>query len=360
MKTIAPAAMAAIEAGEAIVTGAVKITPQESAFVGVENVVLNWWQWTYSGSGGGNDSARLGLAFFDDSDVQIGSTVWADYANPTEWEHRELAAESPDGTAKIRVFIDLLQDPADGSFCDAYVDDISLTGDGVALTINNPGAEQVVYEYWTITAGNVYRGGVNPEDESPGETGNDVFAGSNAQNTCYQDISWTPAEIAEPICLWGGYGPITIEGDVYQGIGDRGIAQQTSGAIGGVAQGITLSLSGVEPEVIALLDADEIQGASVVLRRLIFASDGRTLLDYSVFDRGRVDTIETVETIGGEAAINIAVESAARGLGRSGARQRSDSDQRLISSTDGYFKNTAYAGMKSLYWGGKKPATLGG
>jgi hypothetical protein len=34
---------------------------------------------------------------------------------------------------------------------------------------------------------------------------------------------------------------------------------------------------------------------------------------------------------------------------------RSDSDQRLINPTDGYFKNTAYAGEKMLYWGGKKP-----
>jgi hypothetical protein len=61
------------------------------------------------------------------------------------------------------------------------------------------------------------------------------------------------------------------------------------------------------------------------------------------------------EVIGG-AAIKVAVESAARGLGRSGGRMRSDSDQRLINATDGYFKNTAYAPEKMLYWGGKRPA----
>jgi hypothetical protein len=97
----------------------------------------------------------------------------------------------------------------------------------------------------------------------------------------------------------------------------------------------------------------------VVLYRLIFASDCKTLLDWHVFERGRGDALTTDETIGGEAAINFAVESAARGLGRSGARQRADSDQRLINANDGYFKNTAYAGEKMLYWGGKKPTNAG-
>jgi hypothetical protein len=109
-----------------------------------------------------------------------------------------------------------------------------------------------------------------------------------------------------------------------------------------------------------LLDADEVKGASVVLYRLIFASDGKTMLDAHVFDRGRIDTVETEEVIGGPAAINASVESAARGLGRSGARMRADSDQRLISATDGYFKFTGYAPEKMLYWGGKKPSRVRG
>lgn len=163
-------------------------------------------------------------------------------------------------------------------------------------------------------------------------------------------------EDLDPIRLWGGYGDFEIDGEVYQPIGDRGFAQQTAGAIGGVAQGLTLGISGVEAAALALLDPDEVKRASVVVYRLIFASDGTTLLDAHLFDRGRIDKVETVETVGGTALINVAVESAARGLGRSGARQRSDSDQRLINADDGYFKFTAYAAEKSLYWGGEKPA----
>lgn len=172
-------------------------------------------------------------------------------------------------------------------------------------------------------------------------------------------VQITPRDAATVIRLWGGYGVFQIDGDDYQPLGDRGLAQQTAGAVGGVAQGMNLTLSGVEPEALALLDPDEVKGASVVVYRLIFASDGKTLLDAHVFERGRGDALDTVETVGGTAVINYAVESAARGLGRSGARQRSDSDQRLINPDDGYFKNTGYAPEKMLYWGGKKPSRTG-
>lgn len=169
-------------------------------------------------------------------------------------------------------------------------------------------------------------------------------------------VQITPRDAGTPIRVWGGYGVFAISGNDYLPLGDRGFAQQNSNAIGGVAQGMTLTLSGVEADALALLDPDEVKGASVVVYRLIFAGDGKTLLDAHVFDRGRGDTCDTVETVGGPAAIKYAVESAARGLGRSGARMRADSDQRLISATDGYFKNTAFAGEKMLYWGGKKPS----
>jgi hypothetical protein len=167
-----------------------------------------------------------------------------------------------------------------------------------------------------------------------------------------------PVGGGDPLRLWGGHGPITPPsiGEVFRGLGDRALVQQTTGAVGGTAQGMVLSVSGVEPAALALLDPAEVKSASVIVYRAIFASDGKTLLDWHVFDRGRVDTVDSQEVIGGAATISLNVESAARGLGHSGARQRSDADQRLIDRTDGYFKNTGYAPEKMLYWGGKKPS----
>jgi hypothetical protein len=167
----------------------------------------------------------------------------------------------------------------------------------------------------------------------------------------------------DPIRLWGGYGTANLPADggteSFSGIGDRGLVQTTAGAIGGTAQGLTLSLSGIESAALDVLDASEIEQASVVVRRLIFDSAGKTLLGAYVFTRGRVDELRTIESIGGAAAIQVAVEGAARGLGRRGGRLRSDSDQRLVSANDGFFKHVSYAGQKTVYWGGKKPATFG-
>lgn len=168
-------------------------------------------------------------------------------------------------------------------------------------------------------------------------------------------------EIAcDPIVrVWGGWHEITFDGRTFDPVGDRGLVQVTGGALGDAAQNITLTLSGIDPETLALLDADGLSGAPAVLWRLIFDQSGNTLLDFHVWARGRLDTIERDEEIGGTAAITAQLETAAKGLGRRGARMRSDADQRLIDPLDGFFKNVSYAGEKTLYWGGRRPARAG-
>jgi hypothetical protein len=160
-----------------------------------------------------------------------------------------------------------------------------------------------------------------------------------------------------PIRVWSGWGQITIGGNVFEPIGDRSLVQIAGGALGGAAQGISMSLSGIEPEVLELLDADEVAQAPATLWRLIFAGDGVNLLDAHVWARGRLDELVAEEEVGGQAVLQAALETAARGLGRSGGRMRSDADQRLIKANDGFFKNVAYAGEKTLYWGGRKPSS---
>lgn len=162
-----------------------------------------------------------------------------------------------------------------------------------------------------------------------------------------------------PVRVWGGYHNLTLEGQTFTGIGDRGIAQIAGGALGDAAQNITLTLSGIDPETLALLDAAEVSGAPAVLWRLIFDQSGTSLLDANVWARGRIDVLEREEQIGGTATITAQLETAARGLGRRGARMRSDADQRLIDPSDGFFKNVSFTGEKTLYWGGVRPARAG-
>lgn len=159
--------------------------------------------------------------------------------------------------------------------------------------------------------------------------------------------------------VWGGWAPITFDGRTFEPIGDRGLVQVAGGALGDAAQNITLTLSGIEPATLALLDAQALSGAPAVLWRLIFDQTGNTLIGFNVWARGRLDTLMTEEEIGGTAAIIAQLETAAKGLGRSGARMRSDADQRLINPSDGFFKNVSFAGEKTLYWGGRRPARAG-
>lgn len=166
---------------------------------------------------------------------------------------------------------------------------------------------------------------------------------------------------AEPNALrfWGGFGVLAFDGMAFMGVGDRGLVSASAGALGGQEAGAELRLSGVDPDIVAGLDLRSLRGKPTILWRLIFNGAGSTLLHAGVFLRGRVDRAPVEETPGGTSTIVIGVEGAARGLGRRSERMRTDADQRLISATDTAFKRIAYAGEKTIYWGGKPPARSG-
>lgn len=163
----------------------------------------------------------------------------------------------------------------------------------------------------------------------------------------------------EVLRVWSGHGNLTIIGEPepFLPLADRSFVQIASGSLGGSAQAITLGLSAIDPEALEVDDTDSAKGAPTTLWRLIFAGDGQTILDANVWARGRLDQIIREEEIGGTATISAMLETAARGLGRRGARMRSDADQRLVKANDGFFRNTSYAAEKMLYWGGRRPAT---
>ena len=196
---------------------------------------------------------------------------------------------------------------------------------------------------------------------------------SGAANAAMQDgtaISVGAVRIGTttPTCIWGGYGQITLPSgpagasETYDGIGDRGLVSVTGSALGTSEQNITLSLSGIEPDVLALLGSTGLQGAVCQIWLMTWDGAGQNMLDAQIFAAGRLDTMPVSDVIGGTATVTASVETAARGLGRSGQRMRTDADQRLISSGDNAFRAVSFAGNKTLYWGGRKPtsaSTLG-
>lgn len=156
---------------------------------------------------------------------------------------------------------------------------------------------------------------------------------------------------------WGGDGVLTIGDTEFVGLGDAALAQVSAGALGDAAQNVSLSLSGVQPDVAARVQLGLLRRAATVVRRLIWDGSGTQLLDQHVFSRGRIDTASAEETPGGTATITAEVESAAKSLGRAGGRMRTDADQRLIDPMDVGFGKVSYAGQVQLFWGGKPPAS---
>ena len=162
-----------------------------------------------------------------------------------------------------------------------------------------------------------------------------------------------------PIRVWGGYGNLNIGGVDFDPIGDQGLAIISGAAIGGTAQNLNLQLSGIEPDVLALLDANEVKRAPVNFYSLIFDGTGTEMLHAGVHQRGRIDRLPVEETAGGTATITAIVESPGRGLGRRTGRRRTDADQRLIKANDGGMRLISFAAEKKLYWGGKRPSSAG-
>lgn len=160
-----------------------------------------------------------------------------------------------------------------------------------------------------------------------------------------------------PVRVWGGYGQITLAGETYDGIGDRGLIAASAGTIGSAEQNVSLTLSGVEPSVLALWSASEVRRAPCQIWELIWDGSGTVMLDAKIFTAGRIDACTIDEEVGGTATIIAQVETAARGLGQTGQRMRTDADQRLIDANDAGFRAISFAGQKTLYWGGQRPSS---
>ncbi len=165
--------------------------------------------------------------------------------------------------------------------------------------------------------------------------------------------------VDEAIRVWSGHGILPLEGEDYLPLGDRDLGIATGAALGGIAQNLSLSLSGIEPALLELLDAASIKGAPVRVITLVFDCSGTQLLDHFVHRRGRVDRVSQKETSAGTATITVEVEGPGRGLGRRTGRMRSDADQRLIDPDDGGMRQVSFAAEKTLYWGGRRPSRAG-
>lgn len=172
-----------------------------------------------------------------------------------------------------------------------------------------------------------------------------------------------------PYCFWSGVGEIELDGSTFQGIGNKGLITPISSRVGGSAESLSLHLSGLDPDIAAMIETEQYHQKPVTIWRLVFAPDGFTLLGLMTFMRGRVDFVVINETVGGDAEIEVVVEGPRRDMNRSGGRVLSNADQRVLGGAgDASAKHMSYAGKKTMNWGFRPeplaaiwgPGTMGG
>lgn len=367
MKTLSSDAITAMTDGTAISVGAVKLANSKQFFdapMTVTTIAISWYQSCLS-KGGGNDQARMGIAFTNLVGAVMGSITWATMTATTAgvWTNRTLSAVNPGGAYGFRLYMEMNR--VSGATLEAYIDDITYSLDGssyVAAPFGGAEDGGVVPSLWASVTGALSVTDGSGGRPSPHGGSYYYYGGSTPamRAFCVPTPLFGFLTPVDDIRVWGGYGYLTLDGEDYAGIGDRGLITITGAALGDSEQNATLSLSGVEPALLALFDGITLRRQPCKIWLLTFDGSATVMLDSHVYMVGRVDTVQIDETIGSTATIVLQIETAARGLGRSGQRMRTDADQRLINPSDAGFRAISFAGKKMLYWGGQRPSSAGG
>jgi len=155
--------------------------------------------------------------------------------------------------------------------------------------------------------------------------------------------------------LWNEAYDATVDGTLYQGIGNNLAVEAFTGATALSVQTVTLSMSNLESDVTAIIDQQDWHQRGVTLFIGHLDDAGQVLATVPRFS-GFLDEVTVIEKADGLSQVLAKIESTSRGFARTGTRTRADADQRSYgSSTDGFFKHTAQATTQPIFWGRKGP-----
>ena len=150
--------------------------------------------------------------------------------------------------------------------------------------------------------------------------------------------------------IWSGYGSLSWNGQTWLGVGYFGGVSPIQEVNQVQASGVTLSLSGVPPELveIALAEVRRYLPAKIWLGAL--DDTGAVIADPFQIRNGRVDTAR-ITFDGKSAAINITVESRLIAMQNTRERRFTDQDQRSDFPQDDGFKFVDGLQQASISWG---------
>ena len=151
--------------------------------------------------------------------------------------------------------------------------------------------------------------------------------------------------------LWTGYGTIQVDGNDFLSGGDilgvSGITETADVA----ANGITITLSGLDASLVASALTEDYQGRACNLYVGVLSDAGAVIADPIKVFAGRMDLM-SVEDNGATADITITAENRLIDLERSRVRRYTSEDQKLDFTDDRGLDFVAELQDKEVIWGG--------
>lgn len=151
--------------------------------------------------------------------------------------------------------------------------------------------------------------------------------------------------------FWSGLGPFVWNGITHVGAGSlisiEGIKQTSD--LSAVA--VVGRLSSLSPAVLATIENEVYHQRPCVISTAYFNAETYALLNVEVEYRGYIDRIVHVEKTGGEAALEVHLESRFRDHLKTGYRVRSDQDQRNLFPTDDSLKHVTVVVTEKVTFG---------
>jgi hypothetical protein len=153
---------------------------------------------------------------------------------------------------------------------------------------------------------------------------------------------------------------ITIAGNTFSGVGALGSISAAEEGVELRAYGITVTLTGIPRDAIALALGQEYQGrAATVWDVPLDSATWQTVADPVVIFRGRMDQMDI--SLGETGAVSMKLENRLTDWERPKILRYTDQDQRARDPNDGSFRFVAASTDKEIVWPGtdKGPSWAG-
>lgn len=149
---------------------------------------------------------------------------------------------------------------------------------------------------------------------------------------------------------------VAWDGDTYTGAAGRFRLDLPAGASDMSVRNLTVTISSLDSAALAWVQSQEYHQRPMFAALAFLATETPQIVAVKRWFVGYVDQVRWQERLNGEGRLVVSCESTSRELDRSGARTRSDADQRAMDPDDMFFEHTVGAIATDVEWGTRIPA----